>query len=153
MDGWFDGLMDRSINVLIHGSIDWSIDGWMDQWIDRLNDGWMDGSMAWSIDGWIDQMNGKWEEKEFKEPRTKRERGVGVVSGEWRNGWIDQCIDRWINRLIYWWIDRSMDRSIEWWMDGWMDQRIDPSMDGLIKWMKNEKIKNSRNLERKEREG
>ena len=36
--------------------------------------------------------------------------------------------------------------------DGWMDQWIDPSMDGLIKWTKNEKRSNSRNLELKERE-
>ena len=33
-----------------------------------------------------------------------------------------------------------------------MDQWIDPSMDGLIKYTKNEKRRNSRNLERKERE-
>ena len=45
----------------------------------------MDGSMDWSIDGWIDQMNEKWEEKEFKEPRTKRERGGwGCWGGDWR---------------------------------------------------------------------
>ena len=36
-------------------------------------------------------------------------------------------------------------------MDGWINGLME-SMDGLIKWTKNEKIRNSRNLERKERE-
>ena len=48
-------------------------------------DGWINGSMDISINVWIDQMNEKWEDKGFKEPRTKRkrERG-GAVGGEWR---------------------------------------------------------------------
>ena len=52
--------------------------------MDLLNDGWMYGSMDRSIDGWIDQMNEKLEEKEFKEPRTNRERDGWE---QWWGGW------------------------------------------------------------------
>ena len=121
MNRWIDGLTD--------GSIDWSMYGSMDRWINLLMDWWM----IILVDWWIDQCINGW-------------------IFRWIDVSIDQFIDQWINRFIYQWIDRSMDRSIEWWIDGWMDQCIDPSMNGLIKWMKNEKRRNSRSLERKERE-
>ena len=43
------------------------------------------------------------------------------------DGWMDQCIDGWVNQMIY----ESMDRWIYRWIDGSIDVLIDGS---IVRW-------------------
>ena len=43
-----------------------------------------------------------------------------------REGWMDE----WIDRLVDRWMNGWMDRLVDGWMDGWMDRLVDEWMDG-----------------------
>ena len=49
------------------------------------------------------------------------------------NGWMDECMDGWMEG----WIDEWMDECMYGWMNVWMDECMDGCgwIDGLVDWM------------------